>query len=130
MEPSSHKKHKEDFHHLQSILPSPLKKRRKSLRSSDDNPPSSSKRLRKANQQRNSTPRRDSDSDEDTSEERSNAGSAKMRQPTYERRSNRSPRPSKYNFFVEFGKFTVVFPFQKYAPVLVLMCYILSRSKS
>ncbi|KAG5900579.1 AT-rich interactive domain-containing protein 4B [Gonioctena quinquepunctata] len=78
---------------LKDLVSASCKKRRKSLRSSDDTMPSSIKRIKKS-QNRS---RHNSDSD-DTSEH-SNTGSAKI--PSYDR-SNRSPRPSKYNFFVEF----------------------------
>lgn len=70
----------------------PVKKRRKSLRGSDEVP---IKRGRKPlNRSRHN-------SDSDDTSEHSNAGSINI--GIYDR-TQRSPRPSKYNFFVEFGK--------------------------
>lgn len=78
----------------EELGPGSCKKRRKSLRGSDDATPA--KRGRKPMNRS----RQNSDSD-DTSEH-SNTGSTNL--GSYER-STRSPRPSKYNFYVEFGMF-------------------------
>lgn len=71
------------------------KKRRRSCKTSDEVPV---KRGRKPNNRS----RHNSDSD-DTSEEHSAQGSTMISQSSYDRIS-RSPRPSKYNFFVDLGK--------------------------
>lgn len=73
--------------------PASCKKRRKSLRNSEDTMPLSSKKCRKTRSRHNS--------DSDDTSEYSNAESTKV---SYNR-SNRSPRPSKYNFYVEFGEY-------------------------
>lgn len=72
------------------------KKRRRSCRGSDEVPV---KRGRKSNNNRS---RHNSDSD-DTSEEQSVQGASLMRSSSFDR-ITRSPRPSKYNFFVDLGK--------------------------
>lgn len=72
--------------------PPVVKKRRKSLRGTEDVP---AKRGRKPlNRSRHN-------SDSDDTSEHSNTGSINI--GIYDR-NQRSPRPSKYNFFVEFGK--------------------------
>ncbi|XP_018568541.1 AT-rich interactive domain-containing protein 4B isoform X2 [Anoplophora glabripennis] len=75
----------------EELTPGSCKKRRKSLRGSDDATPA--KRGRKpVNRSRQN-------SDSDDTSEHSNTGSTNI--GLYER-STRSPRPSKYNFYVEF----------------------------
>lgn len=75
--------------------PMVYRKRRRSLRNSEDGP-APIKRGRK--------PRR-RDSDSDASESSAGGGTTPGGSAGGYERSARSPRPSKYNFFVEFGKF-------------------------
>ncbi|XP_074035851.1 uncharacterized protein [Leptinotarsa decemlineata] len=77
---------------LKDLVPASCRKRRKSLRNSDDTMPSIKRCKKSHNRSRHN-------SDSDDTSEHSNTGSTKI--PSYDR-SNRSPRPSKYNFFVEF----------------------------
>lgn len=81
---------------------SPCKKRRRSCKGTDDVP------LTKRGRKPNNRSRHNSDSD-DTSEEHSIQGSTNIittttTTTTIDTRFTRSPRPSKYNFYVEFGK--------------------------
>ncbi|CAH1982016.1 unnamed protein product [Acanthoscelides obtectus] len=73
------------------ITMAPCKKRRKSVRSSDEN------MMTKRGRKTQNRSRHNSDSDDMS--EHSNTGSSRIQ--SYDR-ANRSPRPSKYNFFVEF----------------------------
>ncbi|RZC38979.1 AT-rich interactive domain-containing protein 4B, partial [Asbolus verrucosus] len=86
-EPSSGKKSREES------VPASCRKRRKSTRASDEIP---SKRGRKPLNRS----RHNSDSD-DTSEHSMTGPTTNLGLPSYDRTS-KSPRPSKYNFFVEF----------------------------
>lgn len=88
-EPSSGKKSREES------VPASCRKRRKSARATDEIP---TKRGRKPLNRS----RHNSDSD-DTSEHSLTGSSTNLGLSTYDRTS-KSPRPSKYNFFVEFGK--------------------------
>lgn len=80
----------------QENVPQHCKKRRKSLRNSDDSGPLPKKMKKSMNRSR-----QNSDSD-DTSEHSNGVEHTK----TSFNRGDRSPRPSKYNFFVELGKFS------------------------
>lgn len=82
----------------QDIIHQQCKKRRKSLRNSDDSAPLPLKKSKK------SLNRSRQNSDSDTSEHSNGAASASSTKMSSFSRGDRSPRPSKYNFFVELGE--------------------------
>lgn len=83
----------------QENVPQHCKKRRKSLRNSDDSAPPPTKKNKKSLNRS----RQNSDSD-DTSEHSNGGASGNSMKTSNFNRGERSPRPSKYNFFVELGK--------------------------
>lgn len=88
---STSNKKKED------MQPSPCKKRRRSCKGTEDTP-TGGKRGRKPNNRS----RHNSDSD-DTSEHSMQGSTTVVTTTAMDTRFSRSPRPSKYNFYVEFG---------------------------
>lgn len=84
----------------QENVPQHCKKRRKSLRNSDDSAPPPIKKIKKSLNRS----RQNSDSD-DTSEHSNGAPTGNNTNTSSYNRGDRSPRPSKYNFFVEFGEY-------------------------
>lgn len=84
----------------QENVPQHCKKRRKSLRNSDDSVQTPTKKSKKSINRS----RHNSDSD-DTSEHSNGGASGSSTKTSSFNRGDRSPRPSKYNFFVELGDY-------------------------